>query len=324
MKYRRLGNSGLKVSALCLGTSTFGSRVDPQQAERIIGRSAELGINFIDTANNYGSSLAEEYVGNAVKGTRDQWIVGTKVAESVGEGPNGCGASRWHIMGQADASLKRLGTDYIDFYQIHFPDPTTPIDETLRAMDDLVRQGKVRYIGCANFPAWRMCEAIWTSKLLNLTPPLADQVEYSLISRSIEQDLIPFCLKYGIGIIPYFALGGGFLTGKYRPGEKPPAGSRLTGSSQSNAWPELRRFKKEPQPTLTERNFALLGCLERFSAERNHTVTDLAIAWLLGQPVVSSVIIGATKPDQLGTNTKGVGWHLQPDDFEEIGRLLGE
>ena len=310
MEYRKLGQSGLQVSTVGLGTNNFGGRVDEERSTQVVRQAIEEGINFLDTANIYGRGISEERIGKAIDGIRSQVLIATKVSGSMGDGPNTKGNSRHHIMQQVEDSLHRLQTDYIDLYQIHFPDPSTPIEETLRALDDLVRQGKARYIGCSNFTAWQVCEAIWTSKALNLTSFVSAQPEYSLLNRSVEHELVPFCHTYGIGILPYFPLASGFLTGKYRQGEAVPEGTRLA----SNARAQERAF--------TDKNFALLGKLENFAEKRGHPIVELAIAWLLGNSSVSSVIAGATRPEQVTANARASDWHLTKEDMEEIAGIL--
>ena len=310
MEYRQLGPSGLQVSSIGLGTNNFGGRIDAERSAAVVHQAVELGINFIDTANIYGRGLSEEHIGHAVKEIRSQVLIATKVSGAMGEGPNSWGNSRYHIMEQVEASLRRLETDYIDLYQIHFTDPNTPIEETLRALDDLVHQGKVRYIGCSNFAAWQVCEAVWASKLLNITPFVSVQPEYNLLNWAIERELVPFCQAYNIGIIPFFPLANGFLTGKYRQGEEIPEGTRFAGNVGAQ------------QRILTERNFAILSRLESFAAERGHPMVELAIAWLLGNSTVSSVIAGATRSEQVVANAKAADWLLTPEDMKEVGELL--
>ena len=310
MENRQLGKSGLQVSVVGLGANNFGRRVDAKQTEAVIRQAVEVGVNLIDTANSYGDGLSEEYIGKDIKGIKDQVIIATKVGGSMGEGPNQKGASRKHILEQVEISLKRLDLEYLDLYQIHFPDLDTPIEETMRVLNDLVHQGKVRYIGCSNFAAWQVSEAIWTSKVCNLAPFISAQPEYSLLKRDVEKELIPFCRAYDIGILPYFPLASGFLTGKYRPGESVPEGTRLAGNPRSQ------------QRYLTEGNFAILTGLERFAEERGHTIGELAIAWLLANPLVSSVIAGATKPEQVVANARASDWRLSADDMAEIDKFL--
>ena len=227
MEYWRLGSAGLKVSALGLGTNNFGERMDEKASVGIVHAALDAGINFIDTANRYGGGHSEEFIGKAVKGRRWQALIGTKFGRNAGKGPNDAGGSRQHIMKAIEASLRRLDTDYIDLYQMHVSDPETPIEETLRALDDLIRQGKVRYIGCSGFRAWELCEALWTARMLNLNSFVSVQPAYNLLEREIEEDLVPLCRRYNVGIIPYHPLAAGFLTGKYRQGEPIPPGTRF-------------------------------------------------------------------------------------------------
>jgi aryl-alcohol dehydrogenase-like predicted oxidoreductase len=307
MEYRHLGRSGLEVSAIGLGTNNFGRRVDAEGAALVVHQALDAGINMIDTSNSYGGGLSEEYIGRALKGKRHQAIVATKVSSRMGEGPNRAGNSRQHIMSEVHNSLRRLDTDYIDLYQIHFPDPNTPIEETLRALDDLVHQGTVRYIGCSNFTAWQVCEAVWTSRSLGLTSFVSVQPRYNMLDREIEAELAPFCAAYSIGILPYFPLANGFLTGKYRRGEPPPPGARLSQNDRG---------------MFTDANFELLENLEQFAAERGHTILELAFAWLLANPMVGSVIAGATKPEQVADNARASGWHLTAEDMAVVDGLL--
>ena len=310
MEFRHLGRSGLQVSTLGLGTNNFGGRTEAGPSARVLREALDLGITFIDTSNVYADGRSEEIIGETLAGHRHQVILATKVSSPVGPGANQRGASRSHIMQQVEVSLKRLRTDTIDLYQIHFPDPGTPIEETLRALDDLVHQGKVRYIGCSNFSAWQACEAVWTSRTLNLASFVTIQMEYSLLVRDIEREVVPFCQAYQIGIIPYYPLASGLLTGKYRAGEPLPEGTRFATTP---------RFKDR---FLTERNLALMGRLERFVSERGHTVGELAIAWLLGNASVCSVIAGATKPEQVAANVKAAQWHLTLQEMEEVKAIL--
>ena len=310
MEYRYLGNSGLQVSAVGLGTNNFGRRMDREQTARVLHHALEEGVTFIDTANTYGGGLSEEFIGAALKGKRQQVVLATKAGMPIGEGPNQAGASRRHLMEQVEVSLRRLQTDYLDLFQVHAPDPRTPVEETVRTLDDLVRQGKVRYVGCSNYAAWQVCEAVWVARALGLTPMVSVQPEYSLMHREPERELLPFCERYGIGVIPYYPLAAGFLTGKYRPNEPVPAGTRLAGNERAR-----QRF-------LTAENFALLGRLEAFAQERGHTVGELAIAWLLARPVVSTVIAGATTPEQVSANVRAGAWRLGPEDMAELERRL--
>ncbi len=309
MEYRSLGTSGLKVSALGLGTNSFGGRTDEKQSKRVIDQALDLGVNFLDTANMYGPCLSEEIIGKSLKSKRGHVLIATKFGRAMGEGPNDRGASRRHIIEQLEGSLSRLNTDYIDLYQLHIHDPTTPIEETLRALDDCVRSGKVRYIGCSVISAWQACEAIWTSKTLNLNSFVSVQPYYNLLKREIERDLVPFCRAYGLGIIPYFPLEGGLLTGKYRPGKPAPADSRYAGRTESE-----KRFSK--------RNFSILAGLERFAETHGRLVLELALAWLLANPSVSTVIAGATKPEQVVANERSLNWKLSTEELKEIDEIV--
>ncbi len=313
MQYRRLGKSGLEVSAIGLGTNNFGDNsrwpfhMGPKEVAELIDASMDVGVNTIDTANAYGAGRSEEYIGLALKGKREEAVIATKVHGRMGEGPNREGLSRKAIMYEVEQSLGRLQTDYIDLYQLHQVDNMTPIEETLRALEDLVRQGKVRYVGCSNFEAWRVCEAIWTSKAEGLSPMVAVQPAYSLLNRDVERELLPFCDHYGVGVLPYFPLEHGLLTGKYRRGEKAPAGTRLA----SRTGP------------LESANFDVLEGLEEFSKKRGHTLLELAFAWLLARPSVSSVIAGATSAEQIRANAASVEWQLTEQDLGEIDAILG-
>ena len=271
MEYRQLGSSGLKVSTVGLGTNNFGGRIDAERSAAVLRQCIDEGINFIDTANIYGRSVSEQHIGETVKGIRSQVLIATKVSGGMGDGPNDKGNSRYHIMEQVEASLRRLQTDYIDLYQIHFTDPSTPIEETLRALDDLVHQGKVRYIGCSNFAAWQVCEAYWTSKALNLNAFVSVQPEYSMLNRDVERELMPFCEAYNVGVIPYFPLAGGFLTGKYQQGQPVPEGTRFSGNERAQ------------QRTLTEKNFAFLSRLESFAEERGPSHSGTGNRLVVGQ-----------------------------------------
>jgi len=312
MNYRQLGKSGLQVSEIGLGTNMYGRQVpDAEGVLAILKRALDSGINFIDTSNNYGGGLSEELIGKATKGIRGRFIIATKVGGPLGQSrdPNTGRASRSHIMDQVEVSLRRLQTDYIDLYQIHFPDPRTPIEETLGALDDLVHQGKVRYIGCSNYAAWQAAEALWTSRMLHLSSYASVQPQYSLLDRRIEGELVPFCQAYGMGIIPFSPLAGGFLTGKYRRGEAIPQGVRGYNSSYF------------AQRVMTERNWAILMRLEAFASERGYPMGQLALAWLLANPSVSTVIAGASKPEQVEENAKATELRLTPEDLKELDAI---
>ena len=308
MEYRQLGKSGLSVSAVGLGGNTFGRYADENGTAAIIHRALDMGINFLDTADIYNRGVSEEFVGKAIKGRRGQAIVGTKAAGQMGEGPNNAGASRQHLVDGVHASLRRLDTDYIDVFQVHFPDPKTPAEETMRALDDMVSQGKVRYIGCSNYSAWQICEAQWVAQIHHFTPFVSVQPAYNLLNRGIERELVPFCTQYGIGIIPYSPLASGFLTGKYRQGQPAPEGTRGYNNQMFGR-------------IMTDRNFEILGKLEEFAQQRGHGVGELAMAWLFAQPMVCTVIAGATRPEQVEENAKSVEWKLTSEEVQELDQV---
>ncbi len=312
MEYVRLGDSGLKVSRISLGCWIFGSanpqygkpgKVSPEDSIRIIDRALGLGINFIDNANRYTGGEAEEILGRAIKGRRSEVVVATKVRGRMGPGPNDEGLSRAHIMREVENSLRRLGTDYIDLYQAHSVDWDTPLEETLRAFDDLVTQGKVRYIGCSNFPAWVLTKSLWISDVNKLAKFVSLQPIYSLVSREVEKELQPLCVDQGIGMILYSPLGGGVLTGKYESGT--PQGSR--GADE----PDLLERRLHP----FERG---LGVLKEIANNLGKTPAQVALNWVIHRPAVSSAIIGASRVEQLEENAGAVGWRLSPDDEKRL------
>lgn len=309
MEYRQLGSAGVRVSAIGLGTNQFGGVVDQQGVNTIIAGALDQGINFIDTADVYTQGRSEETLGVALKGHWDKVVLATKVRSKMGDGPNDQGASRYHIVNGVEASLRRLQSDHIDLYQIHNWDATTPIEETLRVLDDLVRSGKVRYVGASNFAAWQLARANLLAEVRGWAPFVTIQPHYHMLERAIEQELIPYCNAYKVGILPYFPLAGGFLTGKYRRGESAPAGSRGERS------PYVQKY-------MTDANYARVEPLEAWARERDHTMGDLAHAWLLAQPQISSVISGATKLEQVQTNAKAADWKLTPEELAEVNALL--
>lgn len=309
MKYRQLGRSGLWVSVVGLGTNQFGGKVDEKGVAEIIDAALDLGVNFIDTADVYTGGKSEETIGKAIAKRRDQVVLATKVGSRTGDGPNDVGASRRHIIAGVEASLRRLGTEYIDLYQIHRFDPHTPFEETMRALDDLVRSGKVRYIGASNYAAWQLCRANDVAEMRGWTPFISIQPHYHMLERSIEKELVPYCEAFGVGIIPYFPLAGGFLTGKYRRGQAPPPGSRGEASAYV-------------QQYFTERNFDVIERLEAFAKARGKSMAELAIAWLIARPQVASVIAGVTSVAQLQHNVKASEWELSPEEMQEIEQIL--
>ncbi len=310
LEYRRLGNSGLQVSVAGLGTNNFGRRCDFAATEAVIDKAIDVGINFIDTADVYGDSLSEEFIGRALRGRQRDLVIATKFEKQMGEGPLHGGTSRRYVMEAAEASLRRLGIEAIDLYQIHFWNDGAPLEETLRALDDLVHRGDVRYIGVSNFTAWQMVEAQWITRTEHLTPLISTQNQYSLLERGVEREVLPVARRYNMGMIPYFPLASGFLTGKYRQGEPPPPGTRLAGGGA---------FATRG---LTDENFRKLAVFEAFAEERDHTVGQLALAWLAAQPGVSSVIAGATKAEQVEENARALEWKLTAEDVRALDEAL--
>ena len=309
MEYRQLGSSGLRVSAIGLGTNQFGGKVDQAGVDAIIGQLLELGLNFVDTADVYTQGRSEDTLGIALQGRRQNVIVATKGMNATGPGPNDYGMSRYHLINAVDASLRRLRTDYIDLYQIHKWDSTTPIEETLRALDDLVHSGKVRYVGASNFAAWQLARANLLAELRGWTPFVTTQPHYHMLERTIEAELVPYCEAYGVGILPYFPLAGGFLTGKYERGKAAPKGSR----GENN--PYVQKY-------MTDANFGKLEQLTGWASEHERSMGDLAFAWLLAQPRVSSVIAGATSPEQLTRNAAAAEWKLSAEDRDAVNAIL--
>ena len=309
MEYRQVGRSGLRVSLLGLGGNTFGRYTDEASTTAIVGQALDLGVNFFDTADIYSAGVSEEFLGKALRSHRQRALIATKVGSSMGEGPNDTGSSRKHVIEGCEASLRRLRVDAIDLYQIHRFDPTTPLEETLSALDDLVRAGKVRYIGCSNYAAWQIVQALWTSDRRGLAPFVAVQPEYNLLSREVEAEVVPCCLEFGLGLIPYFPLAAGVLTGKYKPGEPAPEGTRGHNNPRFAA-------------RLESGTLEAVQRLDAWARERGHTVGELAVAWLASRPAVSTIITGVTKPEQVVANVRAVEWRLSPEDVAEVDRLL--
>jgi aryl-alcohol dehydrogenase-like predicted oxidoreductase len=304
MRYRNLGNSGLQVSVLGLGTNAFGGRADKDTSIRVLHHAVENGITFMDTANVYTGTKSEEIIGEAFEGRRQDVILATKVGLKRGEGPNESGSSRQHIMRELEASLRRLRTDYIDLYQIHTFDPKTPLDETLRALDDLVTSGKVRYVGASNYSAWQMMKSLAISKNQGLIQFVSVQPGYSLADRGVEREIVPFCLDQGIGLIPYFPLAGGILTGKYSGGSIP-SGSLLEKNPNFAQRMDIKRMELGDQ-------------VVKIAAEIGTSATALSLAWLLHQPAVSTVIAGATREAQIDENLKAVDLVLSDDVLQAL------
>ncbi len=310
MEIRNLGLSGLRVSAIGLGCNNFGGRSGPEETKAVIHKALDLGITLFDTADTYGNrGGSEDLMGQILGSDRKRIVLATKFANPMDDVGVKAGAARRYIMQAVEDSLRRLRTDWIDLYQVHSPDPLTPIEETLRALDDLIRQGKVRYIGCSNFPAWQVVEAQWTARASSLNAFVSCQDEYSLINRTPEAQLLPAMRKYGLGLLPYAPLASGLLTGKYRRNAPMPAGTRLAKDERL-----ANRF-------LTDRNWSIAEKLGDFAAAHGRTMLELAFSWLLAQTPVSSVIAGAARPDQLEQNVTAGNWHLSGDELAEIERL---
>ena len=310
MQYRPLGRTGVKVSEICLGAMMFGGRTEFEDGVSIVDAALDQGINFIDTANVYNHGRSEEVVGEALKrrGARDRVVLATKVHGVMdSEDPNGQGNSRRHIIQQCEASLKRLQTDWIDLYQIHRPQSDIPIDETLRALDDLVRDGKVRYIGTSTYSAWQLVESFWVSDKMNLSRFVCDQPPYNLLDRRIERELVPMVQTYGMGIIPWSPLGGGLLTGKYRRGQPLPEDGRYTLSTA----PQHRR-------RLNERIYDIIDGLEPIAQGKECTMAQLSLAWTLQQPGITSPIIGPRTMEQFEDNMGALRVEFSDEDLQMI------
>ncbi|MDN4074023.1 aldo/keto reductase [Fictibacillus terranigra] len=319
MQYKKLGSTGLDVSTICLGTMAFGRWIDEKASLSILDSAMEQGINFIDTANYYGKGQdteipygtgeSEEIIGRALKGRRDRVVLATKVGIRMGSGKNESGLSRAHIMKEVEKSLNRLQTDYIDLYQVHLFDHTTPLEETLRTLDDLVRSGKVRYIGCSNYAAWQIMKSHGISERMNLEKYASVQPQYNLLSREIEQELLPFCESEGVGVMVYSPLGRGMLSGKYYIAGDVPAESRAA------------KGERLIQNYFTPRNFELVREY-REMAERNEvSLSQFALSWVLNQPAVTSAIVGASKVHHVTDAVKISDWRWTEDMLEEVNRL---
>jgi aryl-alcohol dehydrogenase-like predicted oxidoreductase len=313
MSYRRLGASGLVVSVVGLGCNNFGRKVDADGTRAVVDAAFDVGITLFDTADTYGTphGSSEELLGAALKGRRDDIVLATKFGMDMAgmNGPDhGARGSRSYIIRAVEASLRRLDTDYIDLYQIHTPDPATPIDETLSALDDLVHSGKVRYLGNSNFAGWQIADADWTAKAADVTPFISAQNQYSLLHRDAEIEVVPACEHFGLGLLPFFPLDSGLLSGKYRRGERPAEGTRLS----------LERYQR----WLDGADWDTIEALAAYGAERGHSLLDVAIAGLAARPAVTSVIAGATTPDQVQANASAASWQLTAEDKAALNEIL--
>ena len=311
MQFRQLGHAGVRVSVIGLGTNRFGmGAVDQQTVNNIIDACVEHGINFIDTADVYTGGHSEESLGVALKGRWDKFVLATKFVMPKGEGTNDKGASRYHMLNAVEASLRRLQSDHIDLYYVHRWDEHTPIEETLRALDDLVSQGKVRYIGASNFASWQLAKANLLAQVRGWTEFAALQSEYHLLERGVEREVMGYCKTHHVGFVPYFPLAGGFLTGKYKRGQPAPAGSRGESS------PYVQKYMNDAN------NFTRVEKLSAWAEAHGHAINELAHACLLAQPSVCSVISGATKLDQVLANAHASDWVLSADELKEISTIL--
>ncbi|MFI7548407.1 aldo/keto reductase [Micromonospora sediminimaris] len=314
MTYRRLGDSGLVVSVVGIGCNNFGRKLDLDGTRAVVDAALDAGINFFDTADIYGEphGASEAQLGAALKGRRDDVVLATKFGMSMA-GSNGrdfgVRGSRRYVIRAVEASLRRLDTDYIDLYQFHEPDPGTPIDETLSALDDLVRAGKVRYLGNSNFAGWQIADADWTAKTRGLTRFVSAQNHYSLLNRDVEIEVLPACDRFGLGMLPFFPLANGLLTGKYKRGEAPPAGSRLAGGG---------RYAQR----LAAADWDTIEGIEAYATERGVPMLHVAIGGLAAQPAVTSVIAGATTPEQVRANAEAGAWHPTEDDLKALRTVL--
>lgn len=311
MQYRNLGKAGVKVSPICLGTMMFGGQTSESVSIAIIHKAMDHGINFIDTADIYNAGESEMVVGKALADRRDSVILATKGRQPMGKGPNDQGANRVTMMRALDNSLKRLGTDYVDLYYQHTPDYDTPIEETLRTMDDMVRSGKIRYIACSNFRAWRLCEALWTSDKLNLNAFCCLQPLYNIVNRDVEVEVLPLCREKGIGVVPYSPLARGILTGKYKPGQPFPEGSR--------AW---RNDARMQQAELREASLEVAQRLTGYCQKKNVSPSQFAVAWVLANPIISSVILGPRTMQHFDDNMGCLNVEITAEDEAFINGLV--
>ena len=311
MEYVTLGKSGVKVSPLCLGTMMFGGATDEDESIRIIDRAIDEGINFIDTANVYNAGESERILGKAVKGKRDEVVIATKVRSAMGDGINEQGSSRFHIMNEVENSLRRLDMDYIDLYILHRPDYDTPVEESLRAVDDLIRQGKVRYAGCSNFYGFQLSDALWTADRMNLDPIAAVQPLYNIVNRDPEVELFPCCQKHGIGVMIYSPLARGVLAGKYLPNQAHPEGSRAD-----------RKDPRMLQTELRDHSFEVAQELKPLADAHGKTLTQFSLNWAIANPIVTSAIVGPRTMEHFEDNLGCVGWEISQAALDKIDELV--
>ena len=310
MEYRNLGSSGLRVSLVGLGCNNFGMRLDLEQTRAVVDRAFDLGITLFDTADMYGGrGGSETQLGKILGHRRKDIVLASKFGMAMSDDGTKIGASRRYIMSAVEESLRRLKTDWIDLYQLHQPDPLTPLDETMQALDDLVTQGKIRYIGCSNLPSWQVVESQWISKSLGLNRFVSCQDEYNILNRNVEAELIPAMQKYGCGLLPYFPLASGLLTGKYKRTEMP-EGARLT---------DMPTFANRIY--LTDENFDIVDNLNKFAHKTGHSILELAFGWMASRPTTASIIAGATKPEQIDANVAAVNWVLSQSEIDEVDKI---
>lgn len=310
MEYRSLGRTGAQVSALCLGCMNFGWGTEEKESGEIIHRALDLGLNFLDTADVYGKGASEEITGRAIKGRRGEVFLATKGFNRMGDGPNDWGASRLHVMRAVEDSLRRLGVDHIDLYQMHRPQSSVPIDETLRALDDLIRAGKIRYIGTSTYGAWQLVESFWQSEKLGLNRFVCEQPPYNLLDRRIERELLPVAKLYGVGVIPWSPLAGGMLSGKYKRGEGGPEGSRYQSG-------KFRNGEQVPEPA-----WKVIEGVREMAEEKGVAMDALALAWVLSRPGVTSPIIGPRTREQFEANLKALEVEITDEDSRRLDELI--
>jgi aryl-alcohol dehydrogenase-like predicted oxidoreductase len=311
MEYARLGNTGLMVSELCLGCMTFGQEADEETSKEIVGRFLDTGGNFVDTADVYSNGVSDEITGRALRGVRDAVVLATKVRFPMGEGPNDVALSRKHILQGCEDSLRRLGTEYVDLFEVHCWDAATPLEETLSALTDLVRSGKVRYFGVSNFTGWQLMRSLDVSEAGGFERFVCLQPQYSLLGRNIEREVLPVCVEEGLGVIPWSPLGG-FLLGKYRRDEEPPEGSRIAGAEE---WQDEYWHRRA-----TKRNWATLDVVGRISEETGKSYAQISLNWLLRQNGVTAPIVGARTLEQLEDNLGASAWELIAEQVEELSQ----
>ena len=310
MEYRNLGSSGLRVSLVGLGCNNFGMRLDLEQTRAVVDRAFDLGITLFDTADMYGGrGGSETQLGKILGHRRKDIVLASKFGMAMSDDGTKIGASRRYIMSAVEDSLRRLKTDWIDLYQLHQPDPLTPLDETMQALDDLVTQGKIRYIGCSNLPSWQVVESQWISKSMGLNRFVSCQDEYNILNRNVEAELIPAMQKYGCGLLPYFPLASGLLTGKYKRTEMP-EGARLT---------DMPTFANRIY--LTDENFDIVDNLHKFANKTGHSILELAFGWMASRPTTASIIAGAKKPEQIDANVAAVNWVLSQSEIDEVDKI---